>query len=118
MDKTTLTGRQVAETRLLMAAPSCSQEARQAAQDWLDALGTDREAAQTQAYLRELEEDLVTVDQLIAFAQSAAGRQVFGPEADSVAAHGRALKEAGARFCDCPACQAAAAILTETGRLR
>lgn len=116
MDKTTL-DRVTEQTRLLMAAPSCSQEARQAAQDWLDALGTDREAAQTQAYLQELEEDLVTVDELIAFAQSAAGRQVFGPEAANVAAHGRALKEAGARFCDCPACQAAAAILTETDRL-
>lgn len=116
MDKTTL-DRVTEQTRLLMAAPSCSQEARQAAQDWLDALGTDREAAQTQAYLQELEEDLVTVDELIAFAQSAAGRQVFGPEADNVATHGRALKEASARFCDCPACQAAAAILTETGRL-
>ena len=116
MDKTTLE-RVTEQTRLLMAGPSCSQEARQAAQDWLDALGTDREAAQTQAYLQELEEDLVTVDELIAFAQSAAGRQVFGPEADNVATHGRALKEAGARFCDCPACQAAAAILTETGRL-
>ena len=79
--------------------------------------GCPGEAAQTQAYLQELEEDLVTVDELIAFAQSAAGRQVFGPEAANVAAHGRALKEAGARFCDCPACQAAAAILTETDRL-
>ena len=61
---------------------------------------------------RELEEDLVTVDQLIAFAESDEGRQVFGAEAaPGVAAHGREIKAAGAKYCDCPACAAAAAIL-------
>ena len=34
----------VEQTHALMAAPSCSQEAKAAAQAWLDAVGTDREA--------------------------------------------------------------------------
>ena len=52
------------------------------------------------------------MDQLIAFAESDEGRQVFGAEAaPGVAAHGREIKAAGAKYCDCPACAAAAAIL-------
>ena len=53
-----------------MEAFSCSGEAKEAAQAWLAALGTDREAEETRKYVQELEEDLVTVDQLIAFAES------------------------------------------------
>ena len=97
----------VEQTHRLMEAFSCSGEAKEAAQAWLAALGTDREAEETRKYVQELEEDLVTVDQLIAFAESDEGRQVFGAEA----AHGREIKAAGAKYCDCPACAAAAAIL-------
>ena len=47
------------------------------------------------------------MDQLIAFAESDEGRQVFGAEAaPGVAAHGREIKAAGAKYCDCPACAA------------
>ena len=35
----------VEKTKELMAAPSCSQEAKEAAQSWLDAVGTDRQEA-------------------------------------------------------------------------
>ena len=102
----------VEQTHRLMEAFSCSGEAKEAAQAWLAALGTDREAEETRKYVQELEEDLVTVDQLIAFAESDEGRQVFGAEAaPGVAAHGREIKAAGAKYCDCPACAAAAAIL-------
>ena len=92
----------VEQTHRLMEAFSCSGEAKEAAQ----------EAEETRKYVQELEEDLVTVDQLIAFAESDEGRQVFGAEAaPGVAAHGREIKAAGAKYCDCPACAAAAAIL-------
>lgn len=102
----------VEQSHCLMEAASCSQEAKQAAQAWLDALDTPRQEEETRKYLQELEEDLVTVDGLIAFAQSPAGEQVFGAQkAAEVADHGRQLKAAGAKYCDCPACTAAAAIL-------
>ena len=92
----------VEQTHRLMEAFSCSGEAKEAAQAWLAALGTAREAEETRKY----------VDQLIALAEPDEGRQVFGAEAaPGVAAHGREIKAAGAKYCDCPACAAAAAIL-------
>ena len=104
----------VEKTKELMAAPSCSQEAKDAAQAWLDAVGTENEAEETKKYIAELEEDIMTLDGLIAFAESEAGAQVFGPEkTKEVAAHGKEIKAAGAKYCDCPACAAAEAILSK-----
>ncbi|HIZ80306.1 MAG TPA: molecular chaperone Hsp90 [Candidatus Lachnoclostridium stercorigallinarum] len=102
------------KTRELMAASSCCGELKAAAQAWLDAAGTDQEAEATKAYIAELEADIMPVDGLIAFAESEGGAQVFGPEKSrEVADHGKKIKAAGAKYCDCPACAAAEAILTE-----
>ena len=102
----------VKKTHELMDAASCSSEAKAAAQVWLDAVGTDREAAETAKYIAELEADIVTVDGLISFAQSEAGASVFGADnAKNIAAHARQIKAAGAKYCDCPACAAVEAIL-------
>lgn len=68
----------VKKTHELMDAASCSSEAKAAAQVWLDAVGTDREAAETAKYIAELEADIVTVDGLTSFAQSEAGASVSG----------------------------------------
>lgn len=93
-------------------------ETKAAAQNWLDALGTDKEAEQTKNLIAELEMDIMPVDNLIAFADSEAGAQVFGAEkAKNVAAHGREIKAAGAKYCDCPACSAVAAILEKKNEL-
>ena len=100
------------KTKELIQAPTCSAEARKAAEQWLALVGTEREAEETKAYLAELEEDIVTVDGLITFAESEAGAAVFGADhAKEVAAHSRELKAAGAAYCDCPACAAVEAIL-------
>ena len=102
----------VKKTHELMDAASCSSEAKAAAQVWLDAVGTDREAAETAKYIAELEADIVTVDGLISFAQSEAGASVFGADnAKNIAAHAREIKAAGAKYCDCPACAAVEPIL-------
>lgn len=101
------------KTKELIDAPTCSQEAREAAKAWLDAVGTDKEQEETKKYIAELEEDIVTVDGLIAFAESEAGARVFGEKAPEVAAHGREIKAAGAKYCDCPACAAVEAILSK-----
>lgn len=103
------------KSRELMAALSCSKEAKEAAQAWLDAAGTDREAEETARYVAELKEDIVSVDGLIAFAESEMGAKVFGGEeaARGVAEHGRQIKAAGAKYCDCPACAAVEAILNK-----
>ena len=61
------------KTEALMAAPSCSREAKEAAKAWLDAVGTDKEAEETKKYIQELEGDIMPIDMLIDFAQSPAG---------------------------------------------
>lgn len=95
----------------LMNSATCCAEAKAAAQAWLEAAGTEREAEATRQYLKELEADIVTAEGLEAFAESEAGAKVFGAEAGKVAAHAREIRAAGARYCDCPACTAVAAIL-------
>ena len=108
----------IEKSKELMEAPTCSQEAKAAAQAWLDAAGTDREAEETKKYIAELEADIMPVDGLIGFAESEAGAQVFGPEkTKEVAAHGREIKAAGAKYCDCPACAAAEAILAKKDQM-
>ncbi|HJD45483.1 MAG TPA: molecular chaperone Hsp90 [Candidatus Mediterraneibacter norfolkensis] len=103
------------KTREMMGAFSCSREAKEAGQAWLNAVGTEKEAEMTKAYIAELEQDIMPVDSLIAFAETEAGAKVFGgPEAaKGVAAHGREIKAAGGKYCDCPACAAAEAILAK-----
>lgn len=100
------------KTRELISASTCSSEAKAAAQAWLDAVGTEKEAEETQKYIHELEADIVTVDGLISFAESDGGAKVFGADtARNIAAHAREIKAAGAVYCDCPACAAVEAIL-------
>ncbi len=102
----------------LINAASCSAEAKAAAESWLAAAGTDKEAEETKNLIAELEEDIMPVDTLIAFAGSEAGAKVFGEEiAKNVAAHGEEIKAAGAKYCDCPACAACAAILEKKSEM-
>ena len=101
-----------AKVKELIGAYSCCAEAKAAGQAWLDAAGTDQEAEKTKALIAELEEDIIPIDGLIAFAGSEGGAKVFGAEkAKEVEAHAKEIKAAGARYCDCPACAAVAAIL-------
>ncbi len=102
----------VEKTHELMNAPSCSEEAKAAAKTWLESIGTEKETAETKKYIDELEADIMPIDGLIGFAESDTGVQVFGADtAKHVAEHAKELKSAGANYCDCPACGAAAAIL-------
>ena len=107
------TRREIMEkTRALMEAPTCSSEAKAAAQRWLDAAGTEAEKEETQRYIKELEGDIMPVDMLIGFAKSEKGAAYFGAEkAAEVAAHGEEIRAAGAQYCDCPACAIVAEIL-------
>ena len=102
----------------LLRAYSCCAEAKAAGQAWLDAVGTEKEAEKTKELIAELEEDIIPIDGLIAFAGSEAGAGVFGAEkAKEVEAHAREIKAAGAKYCDCPACTAVAAILEKKSEM-
>lgn len=102
----------VEETKALMNAKTCCEDAKNAAAAWLDAVGTEKEAEQTKAYVEVLEDSIVGIDELIAMAESEKGIQYFGEEtAKGIAVHGKEIKEAGALYCDCPACAAVEKIL-------
>ena len=80
----------IEQAKNLIAAHSCCQEAKDAANAWL----------------------IMPIDGLIGFAASDMGAKVFGEEkAKEVLAHAEAIKAAGAKYCDCPACAACEAIL-------
>lgn len=96
----------------LTKAPTCCAEAKEAAQGWLDAVGTDKEAEKAKFLIAELEQDIVTAEGLFAFAASEAGEKVFGKEqAKQIAAHAKDLTASGIKYCDCPACAAVEWIL-------
>ena len=106
------------KTKELTAAHSCCAELKEAANNWLAAVGTDKEAEATKAYVAELEADIMPIDGLIAFAESDMGVKIFGAEmAKNVTAHGKEIKAAGAKYCDCPACAACEAILARKEEL-
>lgn len=107
----------IEKTKELISVPFCCAEAKTAAQRFLDAIGTNAQEAETAAYIKELEEDIVPIDGLIAFAESEEGKTVFGANAPNVAAHGREIKANGAAYCDCPACAAAETILANKDKL-
>ena len=100
------------KTKALLEAPTCCATAKEAAQRWLEAVGTAAEKQETARYIAELEADIMPIDQLIGFAKSEKGAAYFGAEtADSIAAHAEETKAAGAVYCDCPACSLVEEIL-------
>ena len=101
----------VEKTHELINAPSCSGEAKKSAESWLNAIGKDNEKEQTEKYIAELEDDIMPIDGLINFAKSEMGAKIFGEKAKDVVSHAESIKANGAKFCDCPACVAVAAIL-------
>lgn len=98
----------------LLAAPSACKEIKEAAQNYLDAVGKDTETEAAKAYVAELEADIMPIDGLIAFAESDMGAKVFGADgAKNVLIHAKERKEAGEKYCDCPACAACEALLNK-----
>lgn len=102
----------IEKTHELINAPTCSKEAAMAAKAWLASIGTDSQEQETKKYIAELEEDLVTIDNLIGFSGSSAGEKCFGKEtAKNINEHAKEIKAQGAKYCDCPACVAVVSIL-------
>lgn len=86
----------VEKTRELIEAPTCSRETKEAAQRWLDAVGTAAEKEETLAFIKELEEDIMPIETLIQFAQSEKGAAYFGAEkAAGIAAMRKRSKRQG-----------------------
>ena len=94
----------------LLAAPSACKEIKDAAQNYLDAVGTEKEADAAKAYVAEMEADIMPIEGLISFAESDMGAKVFGT---NVLLHAKERKAAGEKYCDCPACAACEALLAK-----
>ena len=104
----------IAKVRELIEAPSCCPEAKAAGQAYLDAVGTDSEAESAAALIAELEEDVCDIGGFIGFLSSEYGKQFFGEEAAAASlVRAKSAREAGVKYCLCPACTAGGAILDD-----
>ena len=102
----------IEKTHALINSGSVCKEAKEAAEKWLAAVGTENEKDETAAYIKELEEDIEPIDKLLEFLTSPLAAQYMGKEqAENFLAHTIERKNAGEKFCDCPACTACAEIL-------
>jgi len=100
------------EVEKLLKANSLCPEGREAVQAYLEAYGTADEKSKAEALLQELEEDITSIDDLIAFAGSEHGRQIFGEEkAAAILKAAKEAKDKGEETCICEACQIAKVIL-------
>ena len=101
-------------TNDLLTAPSACAEVKEAAQNYLDSIGKENESTAAMAFVTELEEDIMPLDGLIAFAESDMGAKVFGEEgAKNILIHAKDRKAAGEKYCDCPACAACESLLEQ-----
>ena len=114
MDKQTLNDK----IKQLAAAYSCCPELKAAVQAYFDAAGTVDEKIATQNLIAEIEDDIQTVDGLVAFAHSQHAVEIFGADGQKkFAAHADELKASGAKYCDCPACKLGLEILANKAAL-
>lgn len=90
----------------------CCDELKEAAQAWLDSIGTDKEKEAGKKYVLELQDSIVTVDGMLAFLPTDEAKAKFGEKtANEVYEHAKELKAQGIVNCDCPACTSASTIL-------
>ena len=108
LDRTDL----IDQVRKLTAAPSVYEGLKKKAQRFLDVAGTPEEQPAFADLVKELKADILTIDALIAFADSPDGVAVFGEkESGGIAAAAKQAKEQGETVCICPACQTGKIIL-------
>jgi hypothetical protein len=103
----------IEKTKALMDIPFCSGLIKSSGQEWLDALGTDKETEKTKAYIEVLEAEIMPIDAVISLAESEKGAEILGgtEKAKAIAEGSKALKAKGAVYCGCEACSTAQAIL-------
>ena len=102
----------VEKVKEVIAAPSCCPELKAAAQTYLDVLDTPDEKEAGKLLVAELEEDVQSIDDTLAFFSSEDGKAIFGAEAAAnMVETAKKVKSAGGKICFCPACTAGQAIL-------
>ena len=90
----------------------CYEGLKAAAEQWLDAVGTEREAEASRKYVFELEDAVTDIDTVINVFGSDMAKEKFGEEmANNIRSHAIEIKAKGAVWCDCPACTAGLKVL-------
>ena len=108
MDKQTL----IEKLKALHDSPSCYPKLKQATQAYLKALALEQAAAKN--LVAELEDDVVTIDELLEFSHSQHAVEKLGAQRAKIFAdNADALKVAGAKYCNCFACTTALEILAD-----
>ena len=108
----------IEKVKALINAPSCCAEAKEAGNNWLEAVNTEKWDEAAEKLIAEIEADIIPIDGLIKFAGSEDGQKVFGAEkAAGIEDHAKKIKSEGAKYCDCPACAACEAILARKEEL-
>lgn len=96
----------------LISNPPCCKELAEAGRRWLDAVGTDAEHEAAEALVKELEEDVNTIDDTLAFFSSPMAEKICGADvAAKLRAEAEEAKKNGAEWCTCPACMRGAVLL-------
>ena len=96
----------------LIASGTCCAGLKAAGEKWLASVGTDGQKAAAEALLAELKEDVCSVDDVIGFFGSDAGKNYFGVEkANELLKTAQDAKAAGGKYCICPACQTGSKLL-------
>ena len=101
----------IEKAKEMVAAPSCCPELNAVGQSWIDSVGKADEKEKAKLLIAEIEEDVTTIENLVAFAHSDTAKKIFGEGQKNFAAHADELKASGAKFCDCGACKPASEIL-------
>ena len=101
-----------AMAQAVLDAPSACPEFKEAAQKYIDAIGTDAEKDAAAALVAEAKEDISPIDGTIAFFATDMAKDIFGADlAAQKLAHAKEIKEQGDIYCDCPGCTAAFEII-------
>ena len=111
MDKNAM----IAKVKEVVAAGSCCAELKAAGQAWLDAVGTPKQKEAAEKLVRELKEDVQSLDATMDFLKSQAAVDFLG--AETVARMTEQGKAAGGKYCFCPACQGGVEVLAHKEEL-
>ena len=103
-----------AKVEAMIAAPSCYQGLKDAAQAWLDTYNDgNKNQAPSKALIAALEECITPIDGCIEFLKSDTAKGIYGDAQPAALAKAEAAKAAGSNICTCDACQLASQILAQ-----
>ena len=104
----------IEKVRDMATTPTCCPVLRRAAKGYLSSMSVEKTAAKN--FIAELEESVVDIDALVKFAHSGELLKFFKGNqtiAQKFVDNADALKAAGAKYCNCFACQVGLEILAD-----